>query len=60
MDIVVSIMKMLGGLVLLIYGMNILSTNLKKISGGKLEKILLLTVIRDILIMAMTTNVLMQ
>ena len=41
MDIVVSIMKMLGGLVLLIYGMNILSTNLKKISGGKLEKILL-------------------
>lgn len=41
MDIVVSILKLIGGLVLLIYGMNILSTNLKKISGGKLEKILL-------------------
>lgn len=41
MDVVVSILKMLGGLVLLIYGMKILSTNLKKISGGKLEKILL-------------------
>lgn len=41
MDIVVSILKMLGGLVLLIYGMKILSSNLKKLSGGKLEKILL-------------------
>ena len=41
MDIVVSILKLIGGLVLLIYGMNILSTNLKKLGGGKLEKILL-------------------
>lgn len=38
MNIIISILKMLGGLALLIYGMKILSTNLKKISGGKLEK----------------------
>lgn len=37
----ISILKMLGGLVLLVYGMKILSNNLKKISGGGLEKILL-------------------
>ena len=41
MNIAVSLLKMLGGLALLIYGMKILSTNLKKISGGKLEKILI-------------------
>ncbi len=40
MNIVTSVIKLLGGLVLLIYGMKILSTNLKKLSGGKLEKIL--------------------
>lgn len=40
MDILISVIKLLGGLGLLIYGMKILSTNLKKISGGKLEKIL--------------------
>lgn len=40
MDIAISIIKLLGGLALLIYGMKILSTNLKKISGGKLEKFL--------------------
>lgn len=40
MEILTSALKMLGGLVLLIYGMKILSTNLKKISGGKLEQIL--------------------
>lgn len=40
MDILFSIIKMLGGLSLLIYGMKVLSTELKKISGGKLEKIL--------------------
>ena len=40
MDVLSSALKMLGGLVLLIYGMKILSTNLKKISGGKLEQIL--------------------
>lgn len=41
MNIIISILKMLGGLALLIYGMKILSSNLKKISGGKLEKILI-------------------
>lgn len=40
MEVLTSALKMLGGLVLLIYGMKILSTNLKKISGGKLEEIL--------------------
>ena len=32
---------MIGSLILLVYGMKILSSNLKKISGGKLEKVLL-------------------
>ena len=41
MNIILSILKMLGGLALLIYGMKLLSTNLKKLSGGKLEKILI-------------------
>lgn len=41
MDMLTSALKMLGGLALLIYGMKILSTNLKKLSGGKLEKILI-------------------
>ncbi len=40
MDILISIIKLLGGLALLIYGMKILSANLKKVSGGKLEKFL--------------------
>ena len=40
MDILISIFKMLGGLALLIYGMKTLSTELKKLSGGKLEQIL--------------------
>ena len=40
MNILISIIKLLGGLALLIYGMKILSTNLKKLSGGKLEKVL--------------------
>lgn len=39
-NIVVSIIKLIGGVALLIYGMKILSTNLKQISGGKLEKFL--------------------
>ena len=34
MNILISILKLLGGLVLLVYGMNILSNNLKKLSGG--------------------------
>lgn len=41
MNILISIIKLLGGVALLIYGMKILSLNLKKISGGKLEKILI-------------------
>lgn len=40
MENLTSALRMLGGLVLLIYGMKILSTNLKKLSGGKLEEIL--------------------
>ena len=40
MDILVTAIKMVGGLVLLIYGMNMLSTNLKKIAGEKLKLIL--------------------
>ena len=41
MNILLSFLKMLGGLALLIYGMKILSTQLKKLSGGNLEKILI-------------------
>lgn len=41
MSTVISIIKLLGGVALLIYGMKILSTNLKQVSGGKLEKILI-------------------
>ena len=41
MNILISVIKLLGGVALLIYGMKILSTNLKKISGGKLEKFLI-------------------
>lgn len=41
MSTVISIIKLLGGVALLIYGMKILSTNLKQISGGRLEKILI-------------------
>ncbi len=40
MAIVKSLLTMLGGLALLIYGMKMLSSNLKKITGGKLEQIL--------------------
>lgn len=40
MNIIISVLQMLGGLALLIYGMKLLSTQLKKLSGGKLEKIL--------------------
>ncbi len=40
MDILLSIIKLLGGLALLIYGMKMLSSQLKKLSGGKLERIL--------------------
>ena len=40
MDVLISIIKMLGGLAILIYGMRLLSTQLKKLSGGKLESIL--------------------
>ena len=40
MGIVKSLLTMLGGLALLIYGMKMLSSNLKKLTGGKLEQIL--------------------
>ena len=40
MDILIAIFKLLGGLALLIYGMKTLSTQLKKLSGSKLEQIL--------------------
>ena len=40
MDIAITLIKMVGGLVLLIYGMSILSTNLKKLAGEKLKSIL--------------------
>lgn len=40
MDIAINLIKMVGGLVLLIYGMSMLSTNLKKIAGEKLKSIL--------------------
>ena len=40
MEILISIFKLLGGLALLIYGMKTLSTQLKKLSGSKLEQIL--------------------
>lgn len=40
MNVAITIIKMIGGLVLLIYGMNLLSTNLKKIAGEKFERIL--------------------
>lgn len=41
MAVVKSLLTMLGGLALLIYGMKMLSSNLKKLTGGKLEKILI-------------------
>ena len=41
MDVFLSAIKMLGGLALLIYGMKLLSTQLKKLSGGKLEQTLI-------------------
>ena len=40
MDIAIQVLKMVGGLVLLIYGMNLLSGNLKKIAGDKFEEVL--------------------
>lgn len=40
MDIAMTVIKMIGGLALLIYGMSLLSTNLKKIAGEKFENIL--------------------
>ena len=40
MVIVKSLLTMIGGLALLIYGMKMLSSNLRKLTGGKLEQIL--------------------
>ena len=41
MNILISFIKLFGGIALLIYGMKLLSSNLKKISGSKLEQILI-------------------
>ena len=41
LNLLISIIKLFGGLALLIYGMSVLSINLKKIAGGRLEKILM-------------------
>ncbi|MEI3338640.1 MAG: hypothetical protein V8R80_00685 [Eubacterium sp.] len=35
-----SLLTMIGGLALFLYGMNVMGDGLKKVSGGKLEKIL--------------------
>lgn len=40
MNEIISVIQLLGGLALLIYGMKLLSANLKKLSGGRLEKFL--------------------
>ena len=40
MDIAITVMKMVGGCILMLYGMNLLSSNLKKIAGEKFENIL--------------------
>lgn len=40
MDIAITVMKMVGGCILMLYGMNLLSSNLKKIAGEKFEHIL--------------------
>ena len=40
MVVVKSLLTLLGGLALLIYGMKMLSSNLRKLTGGKLEEIL--------------------
>ena len=40
MDITITVMKMIGGCILMLYGMNLLSSNLKKIAGEKFESIL--------------------
>lgn len=40
MNIAITIIKLIGGLGILIYGMNLLSTNLKKLAGEKFEEIL--------------------
>ncbi|MBO5261849.1 MAG: Na/Pi cotransporter family protein [Clostridia bacterium] len=39
-DIIVSIVTLLGGLAFFLYGMNIMSTGLERMAGGKLETIL--------------------
>ena len=39
MDITITVMKMIGGCILMLYGMNLLSSNLKKIAGEKFENI---------------------
>ena len=38
--VVVSLVMLLGGLAFFLYGMNIMSTGLERMAGGKLETIL--------------------
>ncbi len=40
MDFLFSILTLIGGLALFLYGMNAMGDGLAKVSGGKLEKIL--------------------
>ena len=35
-----SVLTLLGGLAMFLYGMNVMGDGLEKVSGGKLEKIL--------------------
>ena len=35
MEVVITLITLLGGLALFLYGMNMLSGNLEKLSGGK-------------------------
>ena len=37
MEVVITLIVLLGGLALFLYGMNVLSSNLEKLSGGKQE-----------------------
>ena len=40
MDIFFSVVQLLGGLALFLYGMNVMGSGLEKVAGGKLQKIL--------------------
>lgn len=40
MDVILSVLTLLGGLALFLYGMDVMGDSLKKLAGGKLENIL--------------------